>query len=307
MRLATICLMVMVPLAARGADPKFEYGKLEEVKLVVWKVNVSVGALINTGNSNNASVSASGFASRMDGKNKLTLDVGGAFARSTTYGPTELARMQGFIASEADILATEQTTTAMWGAKFRYDRFFTANNSLYVSAFAAGNEPAGRRVAAGGQVGYARQLVKTLRHALALEAGFDYTFENLVADNTPNLHIASLRVFMGYGFTFNDKVGLVLSCEYLGNLNPYTSPYGPMGPYGEDINPFVDSRVTAKTVLNAKLWKWLTFRFSFTVLFDNVPAPRGPIPGGVPYAPGVILGSQTVDTITDIALVFAIL
>ena len=39
-------------------------------------------------------------------------------------------------------------------------------------------------------------------------------------------------------------------------------------------------------------------RFAFTVLFDNVPAPRGTIPGGVPYAPGVILGSQNVDTIT---------
>jgi hypothetical protein len=300
-------LSLLIPFVAHAGDPKFEYGKLEEVKLVVWKVNVSVGALVNTGNSNNASVSASGFASRNDGKNKLTLDVGGAFARSTIYGPTDQARTQGFIASDQDILATEQTTTALWGAKFRYDRFFTPNNSLYVTAFANGNEPAGRRVATGGQVGYARQLVKTLRHALALEAGLDYTFENLVAENTPNLHIASLRTFIGYGFTFNDAVGLQLSCEYLGNLNPYTSPYGPMGPFGPDVSPFIDSRLIGKTILNAKLWKWLTFRFSFTVLFDNVPAPRGPIPGGVPYAPGVILGSQNVDTITDISLVFAIL
>jgi hypothetical protein len=68
--------------AARAADPKFEYKPIETVKKVEWKVSAQAGLVLNTGNANTLAFSASGFASRNDGKNKLTLDVGGTYARA---------------------------------------------------------------------------------------------------------------------------------------------------------------------------------------------------------------------------------
>src|SRR6185369_9122154 len=45
------CLL-LTPLAARAqSEPKFVFGKLEEVKQVEWKAQVKAGYLLTTGNS----------------------------------------------------------------------------------------------------------------------------------------------------------------------------------------------------------------------------------------------------------------
>jgi len=279
---------------AQAGDPKFEYKSVEEVKKVEWKVSAQAGLVLNTGNANTLAFSASGFASRNDGKNKLTLDVGGTYARATLVSATD-ANMDGSISAD-EISRNESTTAELWNVRLRYDRFLSLNNSLYVSALAGGNRPAGKNVTAGGQVGYARQLYKSDVHLLSAELGIDYSYENLVAD-TPDLHIASLRAFLGYGITLSKDTLIAVDVEVLCNLNPLDNVGA-----GRKASSFEDTRVNGRASLTTRLYKALNFRLAFTARFDNVPSPLGKI-GGLPFAPGFQPVAEKLDTITDASLV----
>ena len=71
-------------------------------------------------------------------------------------------------------------TNNNWFTKGRYNRFFTANNSGYVSAQAAGDEVAGKSCYGGGQIGYSRQVYKSNMHLLVAELGYDFSYERYV-------------------------------------------------------------------------------------------------------------------------------
>jgi hypothetical protein len=299
----TITVLVLVASLGRyaaAADPKFEFGKVEEVKLPdpkkrdIWKASAQLGLILNTGNSNNVSFAAGGNGSWRRDIHRLTLDVNGAYAQATILQANDV-NGNGVLDDESEIGRVEQRSTALWNTKLRYDVFFTKNNLAYISGFAWGNEPAGKRVVAGTQAGYARQLYKSEVHALLAEAGYDFSYESLTAPNTPDFNIHSLRLFVSYGLSISTAVVLNAELEYLGNLNPFR------GPYNADVSAFEDSRIYAKTGLTAKLYKWISFRFGFIVRYDNVPAPRPAL--GVPYAMGFIPPAEKVDTITDASLV----
>jgi hypothetical protein len=293
MRTTLILACLLVPLAARAADPKWQYGKLEEVKKIEWKASAQGGLILTTGNSNFISFSASGNGSFNDGKNRVTLDVGGAYAKSTLIVAAD-ANMSGFLDRD-EIQRIEKTTTALWNLKLRYDRFFTPNNLGYIAAFAFGNEPAGKTVVGGVQIGYSRQLFKNDMHLIVAEIGYDYSFERLTAPNQPDFHLHSLRLFAGYALTLTPDIGLGTDIEYLGTMNPFD------GPYGKPVESFEDSRINARAFLAAKLYKNISFRFSFTARFDNVPAPLPPL--GKPFAPGFVPPAEKLDTLSEAALV----
>jgi hypothetical protein len=284
--------------SAPAADPKFEFKPVEQVNKVEWKVSAQAGLVLNTGNANTLAFSAAGFASRNDGKNRLTLDVGGTYARATVVSATD-ANMDGSISAD-EIQRTESTTAELWNVKLRYDRFLSTNNSLYVTAFAGGNTPAGKEVLAGGQVGYARQLFKNDVHLLSAELGLDYSYENLVVQ-TPDLHIASLRAFVGYGVTLSKDTLVAMDIEVLCNLNPLDNVGA-----GRSASSFEDTRVNGRASLTTRLYKALSFRLAFTARFDNVPAPLGKI-GPLPFAPGFQPVAEKLDTITDASLVVSFL
>src|SRR5689334_386021 len=91
-------LIAVAPLSAL-ADPKFEYGKVEEVKDVEWKASAQAGLILTTGNSRSTSLSASLAASRKAGDNKLSIDAGGAYARSRIFIADD-ANMNGTIGED---------------------------------------------------------------------------------------------------------------------------------------------------------------------------------------------------------------
>ena len=67
-----------------------------------------------------------------------------------------------------------------------------------------GDEPAGKRLFGGAQIGYSRQVVKTDRNELLAELGYDFTFVQFANPPTggpDQLLIHSLRGFLGYGLT----------------------------------------------------------------------------------------------------------
>jgi putative salt-induced outer membrane protein YdiY len=282
-------------------DPKFVYNAQEDTKgKVIWKAAVQAGLVLNTGNANSFAFTAGGSASMLDGWNRLQLDVGGSYARSTVIG-ADVPGGGTVIDNESEITHTSTTSAELWTIKLRYDRFLSKNNSIYVTGFASGNRPAGIEVAGGGQVGYSRQLLKTDMHLLVAELGYDFTFQDNVGEATTNLDIHSLRMFAGYTITLSKEVGILTGIEILGNLNSLPSYTA-----GSTIGAFGNTRVNANAALNARIWKNIAFQLSFLARYTNNPAPL-PALAGFTFGEGFVPRAQRLDTVTSLSLVITLL
>ena len=290
--------LVGLATPAWADDPKFTYGQQEDTKgKVVWKAAVQAGLVLNTGNANSFAFTAGGTGSMTDGWNRLQLDVNGSYARSTVIGvdlPTGAV-----IDNEDEITHTTTTSAELWNLKLRYDRFLSKNNSIYATAFASGNRPAGIIVATGAQVGYSRQLFKSDMHLLVAELGYDFTYQENVSG--PTLDIHSLRMFAGYTITLSKEVGIATGVEILGNLNslPGYTPSTTVGAFG-------NTRVNANAALNARIWKNIGFQLSFLARYTNSPAPL-PAIAGYTFADGFVPRAQRLDTVTSLSLVITLL
>lgn len=307
-RRVMVALLVTVAWSgrARAADPKWEFGKPEPVKNVIWKAVVNGGLVLNTGNANNLAVTAGASASRIDGKNKLQLDLGGTYARSTVVSavPHDLnmglpGTMPNLVIGPGDITRTPSTTAELWSVKLRYDRFLTPNNSVFVAGLASGNAPAGIEVAGGGQAGYSRQIVKTEMHLIVTEAGYDYSYQDNVTG--PNLSIHSLRLFTGYTLSLTKDIGITAGIEVLCNLNSMPG-YVP----GTTVSPFSDTRINGGAALQAKLWRNIAFQVSFQAKYTTAPAPL-PAFASAPFEAGFVPLAETLDTVTSLSLVITLL
>jgi hypothetical protein len=294
--LVLAAILLMVPGLADAQDPKFEFAKPEPPKPeaapdgVEWKASAQAGLILTTGNSRTLTLSGSAQASRNDGDNKLTLDVAGAFARSSTLVGVDA---DGNGTLEADELDRASTTTAKgWSLKLRYDRFFGERNSVYAAATLAADEPAGKELVGGGQLGYSRVLVKQAGHELIGELGYDFSYENPVVGD--GLAIHSARAFAGYTGKLADTTSLGASLEGLFNLNRQDGPTGEVGVFG-------DTRLIGKLSLTTQLVKAISLRFGFTAKYDQAPAPRAPL--AIPYAAGFVPVADKVDTTTDLTLI----
>jgi hypothetical protein len=290
--------VVVAPRVVFAGDPSFSYGKYEDKKVVEWKAAASAGLLLTTGNANQLSFSAAAMGSRHDGKNKLQLDVSGAYARASVVSANDVNN-NGLL-DPGEIKRDSAVSTALWNVKLRYDRFFSANNSGYLTGFAWGNEPAGKRVVAGAQIGYSRQLFKNDLHLLVAEVGYDFSYERYLSGSNLDYYLHSLRAYVGYTLTLSKDTNFLFDVEYLGNMNPYD------GPYSARVKAFEDSRVNGRAAFTTRLWKKLSFRLAFTARYDNVPAPM-PKVGGLDFAPGFLPASEKLDTITDASLVVTFL
>lgn len=292
--------LTVVPAAARSDEPKFEFAKPEEVKEVVWKVAANFGLIYTTGNSQTLTVSGGLLLSRNDGKNKLVLELGGAFARADILTATDTNK-NGVI-DDGEVQRDGKITAQSWLSKLRYDRFLTENNALYLAAVAAGDVPAGKAFVVGGQAGYSRHLYQSKRQDLAGELGYDYSFVDYASDaaSPKTVSIHSLRGFVGYNNALTPDTALALSIEALFNVNPLDLPAGHVG-------PFADVRLLGKASLTTKLWKNFSFRFAFTAKFDNEPAPLSASQisgvGSIPFAPGYHPTAEKLDTITEAAII----
>jgi putative salt-induced outer membrane protein YdiY len=290
-------ILVAAGTAAAQPNPKFEYGKKEDLKAVEWKLTAQTGIVLTTGNSRATTISAGLFASRRDADNKLQIELGGAYVRTGIFVANDL-NMNGTIDSDGEIDRQSITTTKALSAKARYDRFFTENNSAYGALKLESNQPAGKDLVAGFQLGYSRQLLKSDVHELLAEVGYDFSYENLVAAGD-GVVIHSARFFVGYLGKLSADTALNGSLEALFNLNSETTPSG-------EISAFNDTRLLGKVGLSTKLSKYLSFRFAFTAAFDQAPPPRPPFPG-IAYGPGFQPLADTLDTQTEVALIVSFL
>ncbi|HTM20528.1 MAG TPA: DUF481 domain-containing protein [Kofleriaceae bacterium] len=294
-RLALVPLCVCLFAGAAAADdPKFEFGKKEEVKAVEWKATAQAGAIYVTGNSRATTITAGANASRKAGADKLSIEGGVAYARSTVFVASDINGSGGL--SEDEIQAIETTSTKSWLIKARYDRFLTEHNSLYAAARVLADEPAGKQLVGGAQAGYSRLLFKNPCNELVSEVGYDFSYENFVAPGDP-VNIHSGRGFAGYTGKVRTDTEVAASGELLLNINRESTPTG-------TVKAFHDARFLGKAGLTTKLTGRVSFKVGFTLKFDNAPAPRPPFAG---LAYEFNAKAEKLDTITEAQLVVTLL
>lgn len=292
----TLCLGAVGGAAL--ADPKFEYGKAEEVAKVKgteYNASAEAGIVFTTGNSETITATAGAKASRKTGQNKIAFDGSLTYAKS---GVRVLADNNGNgLVDDASEITTQETTTAnTLAAKVRYDRFLTTFNSLFVAALVARDVPAGKDLVLGAQAGYSRQLFKSKTAEAVAEFGYDYSHEDLVSGPSNSIH--SLRAFLGYKAEMTEGTTFETSLEGLTNLNEeeHVTRNGEPASIGED------TRLNFKASVSSKIGKNLSFQTSLEVKYDQRPGPLG-IKN---LAPGFVPEASKMDTIMKASLIYTI-
>lgn len=257
-------LAALAGVASAQPTPKFEYGKAEDVKDVKeteWTATAEAGLVLTTGNSRTTTATGGIKATRKQAENKLALEAGFTLARSSA--------VVGFVDSDGDNLIDdgelrrEDTDSAKnFNSKLRYDRFLTEHNSIFIAALAGADPIAGKDFVGGGQAGYARQLYSTEQHTTSGEFGYDFSYENFATDDPSSVQIHSARAFIGHKAKLSEDTSFEGSLEALDNLNSNAA-----------ADRFDDLRVNLGGSLSTKLTKAMSFSFSFSAKFDNVPAP----------------------------------
>ncbi len=280
--------------AARADDPTFTFAEktAAEAEAQGLKAAVNAGLLVAGGNSNSITVTGGGTLAWRFGANKIAAEALGAYARSQILVADDENGDGALQASE--IKSQAQTSVQSWSGKARYDRFFLESLSAYLSAAGGADKPSGKKLYFGGQIGVSYHVYTSELHDLVTEAGYDLTHETYFDDKVGALQIHSARLFISHTLSLADSASLTTSIEGLTNISPEDTPTG-------RASSIEDTRVNFKTAFTAKVWGDISARFSFTAKFDNVPAPRPPF--SVPYAPGVVLSADKLDTQTELALI----
>jgi len=289
---------LLAPGWARAGDPTFKFAKAEEVKApkTEWKAVGKAGMVVTGGNSRSTSFSGGLSAHRKAGNNKVSLDFEAAYVRSSVVDGVD-KNTNGTIDNSDEVVRSSKSTTNQWLTKLRYDRFLTANNTLYATGVVGADPPAGKELFGGAQGGYSRQLYESKAQLLKVEAGYDFTYEDYVS-NADSLSIHSGRLFAGYNLKIHEAASFFTSIEALANLTKETAP---KEDGSTDVKPFEDTRLNWKTGISTVLWKNFTFAFDFTLKYDNVPAPLSPFK--IPFAAGFVPVADKIDTTFQASLV----
>jgi putative salt-induced outer membrane protein YdiY len=290
--------LVMLAGVASADDPKFAYGKRDDIqKLPPWAASVTAGFGMTTGNAQAWNLSGAGMVShRFTQDDLLAFDANVAFQRSTVQSAVD-TNGDGVI-SPSEVFNISQTVSEAWNTRLRYDHFFDLN-SIYGFVFAGGDIPAGKQFVGGVQVGYSRALYKTKTSELVGEAGLDYTYQRYVVGTPDSINIAGLRAYLGYLGNPNADLSYNASVEYIGNLNALETPTGRVGSFG-------DNRAVGRLGVTWKIFGDGSLGFRFRALYDSAPAPKPP-PAGFSWAPGYLPLANPWDTFTEFVLVYKLL
>src|SRR5688572_8417787 len=141
-------------VASAQSNPKFEYGKSEEVKDVKgteWDATAEAGVVLTSGNSRVTTVTGGFKATRKEAKNKFSAEASLAFARTGNIVANDI-NMDMLLQSD-EIRREDKDSAKNVASKVRYDRFLTEKNSVFIAALAGADPLAGKDLIAGGQVG----------------------------------------------------------------------------------------------------------------------------------------------------------
>ena len=278
---------------------------------VEWKAQSKGGFVMTSGNSQATNITFGANGSRKEGNNKLELEGNVAYGRSKNLVATVDNSSGSPVISSLDRQSVVSTNN--WATKGRYDRFLSDNNVTYVSTQWAGDKIAGKTLFGGGQVGYSRQLRKDRWNLVLAELGYDFSYERYVQQPNKTIDpvtIHSARVLVGETLSLTPATGLTASVEALFNLNHETKALNVnTGLPGVDV--LHDTRINGKLGISTNLFKKLALGLSFTVKYDQNPAPR-PVPSGAPAGTTYPIGqyvswefADKVDTLTEVTLLYS--
>jgi hypothetical protein len=289
------CLLLAAGGApALAAEPTFTFLPPDQGTPPPWKASAQVGLHVSGGNAQAFQVTASGAVARRWTSDRLALEALGAFTRSRVdvavdtngtagIGPTEVRRIV-------------QTTAKAWTLGARYDRFLAARQSLYGAATAGGDEPAGKRLLAGVQVGYSREVLRSGPHAIVAELGYDLSHQDYVASPRA-LTLQSVRAFAGYELAPAPVFALRAGLELLSNLAAETSPTG-------RVPAFEHARISGRLEVNVKAIGFASVGVRTRVRYDSNPAPRPPPPGAA-WEAGYVPLADRLDATGELVLTCA--
>ena len=269
---------------------------------VEWKAQSKGGFLMSSGNSQATNITVGVTGSRKHGNNKLELEGGMAYGRSKN-----LVADVDASTTPATVIGVHRNTVVSsnnWAAKGRYDRFLSENNVVYVSSQWGGDRIAGKSLFGGGQVGYSRQLVKDKWNLVVAELGYDFSYERYVQTGDP-VTVHSARMLVGETLSLSRETGLTASVEALLNLNHETKALN-AGDGTTGVDVLRDTRINGKVGISTNLFKKLGLGLSFTLKYDQNPAPR-PVPAGAPAFPDEYHSwkfADKVDTFTEVTLLY---
>jgi putative salt-induced outer membrane protein len=288
-------LLCAATSTAFADDPKFQYGKAEEVAKVKgteYEASAEAGVVFTTGNSETTTITAGAKASRKTGKNKLSAEGSITYARSGIRVIDDL-NGNGMIDNTDEITTETSTTAESLAIKVRYDRFLTEFNSLFVAALVSRDLPAGKESVIGAQAGYSRRLYKSEKSEAVGEFGYDFSREDLVGGEAVDIH--SARAFIGFKAEMTEGATFDASGEVLTNLNHEDLP---TRTNGADLGE--DTRVNLKMAVSAKINKRMAVQTSIEAKYDNRPAPAG-IKG---LAMGFVPEASKLDTIMKASFIY---
>ncbi len=252
--------------------PGIELTAEEKAQKPVVTLSTELGAVWQHGNTKAINVTGGlAFGVKKD-RNKFGLTFGGAYGRGVVpdSGSDEWVEIAKNI-----------------GGALRYDRYIIPDvNSIYVGGGALHDPLAGFLIQARGDVGYSHQLVKTEKHSLLAEGGFNYSRDQFMpiaeggaggGQNFVGGRIAGL-----YGLNINGNFGFTQQVEaLLGGRNNQDA--------GEEG---FDGKITSATGISGSLNKILSVKFGFKLTYDFVPPVRA---DGTSY--------EALDTLTSFTLV----
>jgi hypothetical protein len=279
------------------ADPKFEFGKAEEVEKVKgteYNASAEAGIVLTTGNSETTTATTGFHAARKTGNNKVSVDGSLTYAKSGVRVLDDL-NGNGLVDNENEIRSERQVTAETMAGKIRYDRFLTRFNSLFAAVLGARDVPAGKDAVIGFQLGYSRQLYKSKSAEAVGEFGYDYSRETLVSG--PDISIHSARAFLGYKAEMTEGTTFETSAEVLTNLNHEDLSTRTQGAGIGD-----DTRANFKASVSAKIGKNLSFQTTLEAHYDHRPGPLA-IKN---LAMGFVPEASPLDTIMKASLIYTI-
>jgi hypothetical protein len=289
-----VCLGVIRDATAE--DPIFAFAMPAKSSETKWSASAQAGFNVTSGNAFGLGLSGSGAVARQAGSNRLSAEVSGSFARTRVEIAVDSDGAPGI--GPGEVRSVVQTTAAAWAGKLRYDRFFGVRHSLYLAVNAAADEPAGKRFLGGGQLGYSRELLKSEKHLLVAEAGYDLAYQDYVAaPQSSTVH--SARLFANYQWSPSPEAKASLAAELLTNVAGEDTPTG-------HVPIFRDDRLTGRAELSLKVNDRGRLAMRASVKYDTHPAPKPP-PSGMSWAPGYVPLAERLDTRTELLFVYSFL
>lgn len=203
----------------------------------------SVGAVLNTGNTQSYSVSGGTNLTIVRGRNGFGFESSGNFGRAVPAATETMPNPDDYLTNARNLLT-----------RARYDFFITTQHAVFGSLVHRWDTFAGLDARIQAQVGYQYNFIREEKHRLWAEAGYDYTWDNWHGAMDRRVDYHSARLYAGWDIHTNESVAFKTGLEALFN-----------------VEDGADWRLNWENTLTAQLVGRLSVEVKFNLFYDHQP------------------------------------